>query len=198
MNKVYALTYTHFVLITINEIGSIVMDRSQDFLLFLIGIPAALAYTVFFTWIVSSLKRTKIELENKRQKVKLEMYEKLVQSLTLCFAVAVVFMFTTLIIIAIYLGDKSWLSRHWSNIWILSDGWPKFLYFLGLMTIAYLLRPRENNSRYGLEQLGTEAPEDHRNDSIQLEVIVDNRQDEGANDNWAEENLGVTSDDDDE
>ena len=198
MKRVYALTYFHFVSIVIKIIGEHYITNEGTPKL-LSTLPASLSYTIFFTWIITALNETVETLYRKGQTIKIEIYRNMTRALSAYFAFSFLFLLATVVIIATSLNDLGWYSRNWKKFWFLL-GWSAILYTLGVLTIAYLIRPTRNNQWYGAEQISGD-------DDLQLEVIIDNtdiptrinkaRSQPTNEEDWADENLGVISDSDD-
>lgn len=120
---------------------------------FLVGAPFAVLNTAFIWWMFVSLQRTRQQLILRRQTLKSELYRTFFNFL---IAVAVVSALS-----ALY---QIWLNAiatddQWTMRWIWAAFWG-FLFFLVLAVVAFLWRPRKNNTRYGYSDTGMDDEDD--------------------------------------
>jgi len=129
---------------------------------FLVVIPAAALDTGFYYWIILSLIRTTQQLTLRKQVVKLQLFKS--------FFVALICSGVIALIMILYQGYVRWSSTilNERKAWLLDFFWDGLFFFL-LTTLAFLWRPRQNNSRYGYAEFFTEDEGD--DNQIPLETI---------------------------
>jgi len=97
---------------------------------------------IFYYWIILSLIRTIQQLTLRRQVLKLDLYKTLLVVMVMAGVISV--------LLSLYniLSKSEVFLTPWQNQWIEITLWN--LLYLGITVItAFLLRPRENNLRYG-------------------------------------------------
>jgi len=126
-------------------------------------IPVAILDTAFYWWIFLSLIRTIQQVTLRRQVLKLQMYRRFFGVLLASLVFSVVVILYQLF--SVMMGKDSWRTQWmWEAFWHL-------LYFIILTAIAFLWRPRQNNTRYGYAEF-YDATEDSPENSVPLEVVT--------------------------
>lgn len=128
---------------------------TQASLLFL-NLPSAIIYTTFLWWLYVSLQRTRQQLILRRQTLKSDLYRTFFNVLV---AVAVVAGLAAIYQIFLNFTHSQDENVQWYSRWIWDAFW-EFLFFLVLCIVAFLWRPRKNNTRYGMSEAGVDDEED--------------------------------------
>lgn len=162
--SVYLLTGAHALLSIANILTALSSSSSENlasFLLLFLALPLAGCNIVFFMWSMSEIKQTKSELELKKQRAKLAMYNRLTRAMDVLVAIAALLLFFSLLgLIGGAAGSRDWMARHWKSFWFLADGWSTFLVLGGSLTVAWLWRPRLHNRTFGMEEIVGEDEQD--------------------------------------
>lgn len=173
--KIILLTVIHFVFGVVYGLTTLMVQKYTLLLILVAIVPLSIAITVFYFWILNSIKLTRDHLKQNNQVIKLEMYDKLNRILM----GSCVFIILFFILDILYFMDQAsdfWWQKHWKSRWFMLDGWLNILYLLVFCSIAYLWRPNEKNERYGLQQL---VNEDEYDSSDDLKDIVVGTRDDG-------------------
>lgn len=131
-----------FVFLLLNEISDLGTYKQVDnWAKLAVLVPRAFLETSFFYWIMLSLIRTIQQLILRKQQLKLNVYKTF-------FGVLVGIILVTVVIL-LYLAIT---KPSWKNKWLVDGVWD-LLFFIVLLSIALLWRPRKNNTLYGAESL---------------------------------------------
>jgi len=144
------------------------IDRSSSFKEFMLVIIVSVLDTTFLCWIFVSIIRTVKQLTLRRQIIKTRLYKRFLGILTIGVITSLVVLFFQLLI-----GYSNWHSdTPSSNSWMTSSFW-SILYFLFLVTIGFLFRPRKNNSRYSYAEVYND--DDDEEDDLDATKSTQNR-----------------------
>lgn len=116
--------------------------------------------SVFYYWTFTALTATQASLAQRKQQVKLELYQRFFKVLVGAGVAAVIFS-----IYSIWYVSTDQMQTRWSQRWLLDSGMEVILYTIIMGTIAFLWRPTKNNQRYAYAQVGGSAED---LDGIQL------------------------------
>jgi len=140
----------------------------------LVIVPLYLLSACFYYWTLLSIIRTMQQLTLRRQVLKLQSYK---------------FLFAVLVITAILVASgflfKTYTERSnnkavkhnpdtWRYTW-LEEAYTESLFFFVLVSVAFMWRPRANNSRYGYAEFFTDdenARSADEDNSVQLETLT--------------------------
>lgn len=206
MKKIVILTAFYSISSLLNLMINLNPDNRKSFLSFLTIIPLSICYSLFFSKIVNSFHESKKILKEKHQIVKLAMYEKLSTALIISFIASIIMVFISIFGIIFLQTSLSWMSTHWSQVWLIFDLWPSAIYMFDILIICFLLMPQENNQRYGLQQISS-FPLDDEGTAVALNDLKPSHSgkshhlqnsgmDDEDDDGWANDNLGMVSDSD--
>jgi len=133
----------------------------SEWVALLVVIPAAVLDTVFYYWIILSLIRTTQQLTLRRQVLKLQMYKSFLGVLVVVGILA----FIAILYQSYFKFFK--LEIPWWRVWIMEAFWD-FLFFIVIASIAFLWRPRANNSRFGYAEFFTDQEESPQGEDNQI------------------------------
>lgn len=157
ITRVYALTGLHFVFSVMYSIGIIfvLLDTTNAWVgLFIF--PMALTLTVFYMWILSSLKSTIQDLHERRQTFKMNMFKRL-QIILLGAVVFLTLYFFGITGLIAFTGTNDFIEESWKYRWFLLEGILVLLYFVVFGLIAWSWRPTGNNMRLAMsDELATD------------------------------------------
>lgn len=153
---VYSMTIAHLALSLGNIFATISSsDRSLIYVAFF-ALPLTALNISYFVWSWSELKKTKRELEMKKQMAKLKMYDSLTRAMDILMLIAGFLLFMSLLSLtnlATTSSPKAWMAANWQHFWFFGDGWSMLLVLGGTCIVAYLWRPRLHNRTFGMEQV---------------------------------------------
>lgn len=163
LNRVLMLSLVHFIFGFLTSSASLYnrnvnvetsgINETSDMATFCFLLPFLFSTLLFYYWTGASLKNTIALLTSKQQYYKLSLYARLTKILNVCFFVVFGMILLSAMVLLSHRADLIWRGEHWTSIWFWLEGWPSILYFFGFISVTYLLRPRKDNRRYGLEQL---------------------------------------------
>ncbi|KAI9348607.1 lung seven transmembrane receptor-domain-containing protein [Obelidium mucronatum] len=159
MKKCVILGVFHFICGVLYGAGSLVVNEVSAGLALFFSLPLSFAMTAFYYAILNSLTLTMQTLQERRQPIKLLMYNRLWGILVFSAVVLLAFFIVNTIAFKNRF-EPSWMETYWQIRWLLLDGWLNILYLVVYLSIALLWRPTENNQRYGLEQLASDDYDD--------------------------------------
>jgi len=132
-------------------------------LLVVVSVPVAFANTVFFYWIIFSLRANIIILESRNQNIKLKIIRKF--TISLIIALALCGLAVILQIIIKFMGDRDYF---WKVLWFMDTVW-LFLFTAFIIWIMYLMRPTSYTKMLAYhEELQEETMSDHPHDSMEM------------------------------
>ncbi|KAJ3325482.1 hypothetical protein HDV06_004341 [Boothiomyces sp. JEL0866] len=181
-----ALLVLHFIFGALYFTNAMLTQDSNASLVFLLGLPLAVTLMTFYIWILVSISKTVKYLESKRQSVKLEMYNKLFNILTISISMLVV-IFVVNSINMMFRREDNWIANQWKWRWLLLDGSLGANYFITFVMIGLMWMPTRNNARLGLTQLDSEDMEEGENE-IELDFQKHHEDDDQVLE-WAENNV---------
>lgn len=115
----------------------------------MLSLPVGILNAIFYWWVLSSLAKLNLRLEEKKQLVKLKLYNQLTQVLLVSLGFSVFFalyeMYTSVA------GDTA--QMHWRHLWFLDAGFPTIMYTIILISLSFLLRPTKNHRRFAYTDL---------------------------------------------
>ena len=118
-------------------------------------VPLSITMTIFYFWILGALGETVAALEVHKQHTKLDMYQNLWRILVLSVLLMTGFLVLNSADYA-HRFESDWQSQHWQIRWFLLDGWLNVEYFIMFCAVAWIWRPRNDNWRYGLQELASD------------------------------------------
>lgn len=155
--RVYALTGLHFVFSVMYSIGIIfvLLDTTNAWVgLFIF--PMAFTLTIFYMWILSSLKNTIQDLQERHQTFKMNMFKRL-QVILFGAVVFLTLYFFGIIALITLTGTNDFIEDSWKYRWFLLEGVLVLLYFVVFGLIAWSWRPTGNNMRLAMsDELATD------------------------------------------
>ncbi|KAJ3252278.1 hypothetical protein HK103_001648 [Boothiomyces macroporosus] len=180
------LLVLHFIFGALYFTNAMLTQDSNASLVFLLGLPLAVTLMTFYVWILASISKTVKYLESKRQSVKLGMYNKLFNILTISISMLVV-IFVANSINMMFRREDNWIANQWKWRWLLLDGSLGANYFITFVMIGLMWMPTKNNARLGLTQLDSEDMEEGDNE-IELDFQKHHEDDDQVLE-WAENNV---------
>ncbi|RWR78598.1 transmembrane protein 87B [Cinnamomum micranthum f. kanehirae] len=155
--KVLLLGVTYFLaseLLDITENVGTISDISGKARLFLV-LPDAFLDAFLILWIFTSLSRTLEKLQARRSYVKLDIYRKFTNALTVAVIASVAW-----IGYEIYYKATDPFNERWQSAWVITAFWDILAFGL-LCVICYLWPPSQNSQRYAYsDELGEEVDEE--------------------------------------
>ncbi|KAL9245967.1 hypothetical protein vseg_019557 [Gypsophila vaccaria] len=159
-SKVLVLGATYFVatlLLDITEYVGSVSDVSGRSRLLLV-LPDSCLDSFLIIWIFTSLSKTLEQLQAKRTSVKLDIYRKFSNALTVSVIASVAW-----IVYEVYFKATDPFNERWQSAWIITAFWD-ILSFTLLCIICYLWAPSQSAQRYAYS---AEAGEEHVDEEVQ-------------------------------
>jgi len=149
--KVLLLGGLYFVFTGIHALVEI-LERTQvlNLLAVLFVFPLALLDTAFYWWIFLALVRAIAQLQNRKQPIKLAMYNRFFYVLLVSVILSTI---ATLYQLFVKLASNE--DAMWRTWWIWNAFW-QGLYLVVMTAIAVLWRPTSNNTRYAYSEVATE------------------------------------------
>ncbi|KAJ8647296.1 hypothetical protein MRB53_000319 [Persea americana] len=155
--KVLLLGVTYFLaseLLDITENVGTISDISGKARLFLV-LPDAFLDAFLILWIFTSLSKTLEKLQARRSYVKLDIYRKFTNALTMAVIASVAW-----IGYEIYYKATDPFNERWQSAWVITAFWDILAFGL-LCVICYLWPPSQNSQRYAYsDELGEEVDEE--------------------------------------
>lgn len=146
---IYSLTMATLIFSILAIIFAIISKKNAGLMgSFLSTIPLSMCYSIFVSWILSSLKQTKETLSMRKQSAKLGMYERMTFVLGLAIAASTICLISTVVVVIGPSRSAGWYANHWSMIWFFTDGWQTLVSVLTVASLAWVFRPRAYNRRY--------------------------------------------------
>lgn len=155
--RVYALTGLHFVFSVMYSIGIIfaLLDTNNAWVGAFI-LPMAFTLTAFYMWILSSLKNTIQDLQERHQTFKMNMFKRLQVILLGAVAFLTLYFFGIVLLVALT-GTSEFVDHSWKYRWFLLEGVLDLLYLGAFGLIAWSWRPTGNNMRLAMsDELATD------------------------------------------
>ncbi|KAL2342166.1 hypothetical protein Fmac_010106 [Flemingia macrophylla] len=156
-SKVILLGITYFLaseLLNITEYVGTINDVSGRARLLLV-LPDAFLDAFLILWIFTSLSRTLEQLQAKRSSVKLDIYRKFSNALTVTVISSVAW-----IGYEVYFKATDPFNERWQSAWIITAFWD-ILAFALLCVICYLWAPSQSAQRYAYsEEVGEESDDE--------------------------------------
>ncbi|WFD25432.1 hypothetical protein MNAN1_000394 [Malassezia nana] len=155
--RVYALTGLHFAFSIMYSIGIIfvLLDTTNAWVGAFI-LPMAFTLTVFYMWILSSLRNTIQDLQERHQTFKMNMFKRLQAILLGSVAFLTLYFFGIIAMVALT-GTSDFVDHSWKYRWFLLDGVLVLLYLGAFGLIAWSWRPTGNNMRLAMsDELATD------------------------------------------
>ena len=119
MKKCIILAIVHFVCGALYSAGTLLLDDKAGVLMVLIFVmPLSLSMTIFYSWTLQGLHKTMDKLKQKRQTVKLLMYQRL-QMILVCSLISLIGAFTLNAININYKDSPTWKPYFWKYVWII-------------------------------------------------------------------------------
>ncbi|CAO2827605.1 unnamed protein product [Amaranthus hypochondriacus] len=147
-SKVLVIGGTYFLateLLNITEyVGTISDISGRARLLFVL--PDSFLDTFLILWIFTSLSKTLEQLQGKRSSVKLDIYRKFSNALTVSVIASV-----TWIAYEVYFKATDPYNERWQSAWIITAFWD-ILAFAVLCIICYLWAPSQTSQRYAYSE----------------------------------------------
>ncbi|ODN76627.1 hypothetical protein L202_05274 [Cryptococcus amylolentus CBS 6039] len=175
MTKVRILTALHFIFGVVYAVGTVQVEIDNASLLtvLLLIFPLSLTLTAFLMWIIVSLNGTILHLQARKQRYKLQMFQRLWRILVVSVIAVAAFFVVSSMSLSNRL-DEDYTPSSWKYRWILLDGSLATIYLLAFAAIAYLWRPTRDNLQFSMSQelAQDEADadaEDYEFDSLDLE-----------------------------
>jgi len=159
-NRIYVLTGFHLLFTIVSIIIALTVRRSSGIGILLATLPVSVTFSIFVSWILSSMSQTKQSLQLRKQNVKLRMYERLTLALLILFGVSAVCMLVSVVVIVGRTSTVNWYATHWNSLWFFTDGWQVILAFISTMSLAYIFRPRALNRSYDINEISINPDED--------------------------------------
>ncbi|KAK8861208.1 hypothetical protein IAR55_002027 [Kwoniella newhampshirensis] len=161
MNKVRLLTAFHFIFGVMYSVGTVEveLDSASLMIVLVLIFPLALTLTAFLMWIIVSLNGTIMHLQARKQRYKLQMFQRLWRILILSVIAVAAFFVVSSMSLSNRL-DENYAPNNWRYRWILLDGSLATIYLFAFAAIAYLWRPTRDNIRFSTSQeLATDEAE---------------------------------------
>ncbi|WVQ74635.1 hypothetical protein IAR50_004236 [Cryptococcus sp. DSM 104548] len=175
MTKVRILTVLHFIFGVVYAVGTVQVEIDNASLLtvLLLIFPLSLTLTAFLMWIIVSLNGTILHLQARKQRYKLQMFQRLWRILVVSVIAVAAFFVVSSMSLSNRL-DEDYTPSSWKYRWILLDGSLATIYLLAFAAIAFLWRPTRDNLQFSMSQelAQDEADadaEDYEFDALDLE-----------------------------
>jgi|EP01047_Picozoa_sp_COSAG01_P057978 hypothetical protein len=110
--------------------------------------PVAALDSLFSVWIFTELSATIEQLEQRKQRSKLQLYNRFTFIMATCVFLSLVWSSYEVWVTE---GSGNSFGDRWRNYWMLEAGWPA-LYFLVLLSIMWLWAPSKNAVRYAYSE----------------------------------------------
>lgn len=145
------LALAQFVAATLYALDTyrMVPDDEEGTLGLLIFLPLTLTMVTSYAWTLQNLAATHTYLKERHQFVKARMY----RMLGWILSGSAVALFAFVVIHTLFTSAqrlKDFINNYWKTKWLLSDGWPNIVYFVGFALIALIWAPTANNRQYAM------------------------------------------------
>lgn len=146
------LAATHFIFGVIYAVASLtIAPENVGPLILLVVLPLAGSLTAFYIWTLNALAWTLKDLQERKQRVKAQMYRKLWYCIIATIVVIFAFFFLNSFTFA-GANNPNYTPSHWQTRWFVLDGWLNLVYLADVAFIAYLWRPTANNRRFAMSE----------------------------------------------
>ncbi|OXG12017.1 major facilitator protein [Cryptococcus neoformans Tu401-1] len=153
MNKVRLLTVLHFIFGVLYSVGTVEveLDEASLFTVLLLIFPLSITLTAFLMWIIVSLNGTIMHLQARKQRHKLQMFQRLWRILVISVIAIAAFFVVSSMSLSNRMNED-YTPNSWRYRWILLDGSLATIYLCAFTAIAYLWRPTRDNVRFSMSQ----------------------------------------------
>lgn len=153
MNKVRLLTILHFIFGVLYSVGTVEveLDDASLFTVLLLIFPLSITLTAFLMWIIVSLNGTIMHLQARKQRHKLQMFQRLWRILVVSVIAVAAFFVVSSMSLSNRMNED-YTPNSWRYRWILLDGSLATIYLCAFTAIAYLWRPTRDNVRFSMSQ----------------------------------------------
>ncbi|EFJ13744.1 hypothetical protein SELMODRAFT_121878 [Selaginella moellendorffii] len=158
-SKVLLLGTTYFAALetmdVVEHVGRI--DEMSNKTRLLLVLPVAILDAFFILWIFNSLSKTLEKLQARKLVVKLELYRRFTNSLTLAVIASVAWIGyeASFSLSFLYFKASDPFGENWQNAWVISAFW-NVVSFLLLCVLCVLWAPSQNSMRYAYSDESTE------------------------------------------
>ncbi|WWC87461.1 uncharacterized protein L201_002350 [Kwoniella dendrophila CBS 6074] len=173
MTRVRVLTAAHFVFGVMYSVGTVEveLDSASLITVLLLIFPLAMTLTAFLMWIIVSLNGTIMHLQARKQRYKLQMFQRLWRILIISVIAVAAFFVVSSMSLSNRL-DEDYAPNNWRYRWILLDGSLTTIYLCAFAAIAWLWRPTRDNVQFSMSQElaqdeGDADAEDYEIDSLE-------------------------------
>ncbi|WWD08697.1 hypothetical protein V865_006810 [Kwoniella europaea PYCC6329] len=153
MTRVRILTALHFIFGVMYSVGTVEveLDSASLITVMLLIFPLALTLTAFLMWIIVSLNGTIMHLQARKQRYKLQMFQRLWRILVISVIAVAAFFVVSSMSLSNRL-DEDYAPNNWKYRWILLDGSLATIYLCAFAAIAWLWRPTRDNIQFSMSQ----------------------------------------------
>ncbi|WWC60033.1 uncharacterized protein I303_102596 [Kwoniella dejecticola CBS 10117] len=153
MTRVRILTALHFIFGVMYSVGTVEveLDSASLITVLLLIFPLALTLTAFLMWIIVSLNGTIMHLQARKQRYKLQMFQRLWRILIISVIAVAAFFVVSSMSLSNRL-DEDYAPNNWKYRWILLDGSLATIYLCAFAAIAWLWRPTRDNIQFSMSQ----------------------------------------------
>ncbi|WWC69036.1 uncharacterized protein I206_102972 [Kwoniella pini CBS 10737] len=153
MTRVRILTALHFIFGVMYSVGTVEveLDSASLITVLLLIFPLALTLTAFLMWIIVSLNGTIMHLQARKQRYKLQMFQRLWRILIVSVIAVAAFFVVSSMSLSNRL-DEDYAPNNWKYRWILLDGSLATIYLCAFAAIAWLWRPTRDNIQFSMSQ----------------------------------------------
>jgi Lung seven transmembrane receptor len=154
------LTGLHFLTGILNAFSNFIYANVETIHYIIFSSPYILLSAMICILTLCEFNRTKGQLQNRNQSSKLRLFTRLGFILRYSFLSSLLMTGITLFVHFYFISNVNWIGGHWTSIWFLIEGWPELHYLVTMIAIAWVVRPRSDNKRYGLEALPSTSQPD--------------------------------------
>ncbi|WRT65287.1 uncharacterized protein IL334_002230 [Kwoniella shivajii] len=153
MTRVRILTALHFIFGVMYSVGTVEveLDSASLLIVLLMIFPLALTLTAFLMWIIVSLNGTIMHLQARKQRYKLQKFQRLWRILIISVIAVAGFFVVSSMSLSNRL-DEDYAPNNWKYRWILLDGSLATIYLCAFAAIAWLWRPTRDNVQFSMSQ----------------------------------------------
>ncbi|XAO22907.1 hypothetical protein I312_101682 [Cryptococcus bacillisporus CA1280] len=153
MHRVRLLTALHFIFGVMYSVGTVKveLDDASLLIVLLLIFPLSLTLTAFLMWIIVSLNGTIMHLQARKQRHKLQMFQRLWRILVISVIAVAAFFVVSSMSLSNRMNED-YTPNSWRYRWILLDGSLATIYLCAFTAIAYLWRPTRDNVRFSMSQ----------------------------------------------
>jgi hypothetical protein len=164
------LAATHFVFGVVYAIASLtIAPEDVGPLILLVVLPLAASLTAFYIWTLNALVNipgivsrnghkankpqawTLKDLQERKQRVKAQMYRKLWYCIVGTIIIIFAFFFLNSFTFA-GASNPNYTPSHWQTRWFILDGWLNLVYLADIAFVAYIWRPTAENRRFAMSE----------------------------------------------